>query len=284
MANFDPTLNNRTVIKYVDNSTHFICTWENLLLQDQPDNGEYTFQVVLNRDGGITFNYKKVPNLNISSINHTVKIGLSDAYIFYKILSTSKIEYTIVQYHVVNVLVENIKTGNSIMFFMLKNCLQLETCSECLQGVANFKCLWCPMLNRCSDTMDRYRQEWIESSCPVDAGSQSNAICSVSNTNNNNFNNNANNKYANKGQSSADGAGNVSTGEYVRTVFVGLFLTILISMTLTTLGWAAYAYKNPTSPSGIWLIEHRPSRMARLIASRFKYDPTESSRFENPVA
>lgn len=35
MANFDPTLNNRSIIKYVDNTTHFICTWENLLLQDQ---------------------------------------------------------------------------------------------------------------------------------------------------------------------------------------------------------------------------------------------------------
>jgi hypothetical protein len=37
MANFDPTLNNRTIIKYVDNGTHFICTWENLVLQDQPE-------------------------------------------------------------------------------------------------------------------------------------------------------------------------------------------------------------------------------------------------------
>jgi len=144
MANFDPTLSNRTVIKYVDNSTHFICTWENLILQDQPENGEYTFQVVLNRDGGIIFNYKKIPTINISNIYHTVKIGLSDAYIYYKILSTcknplnilvscgiliylkfqifkAKIEYTIVQYHVVNVKLDNVKTGNSIMFFMLKS-------------------------------------------------------------------------------------------------------------------------------------------------------------------
>jgi hypothetical protein len=44
MANFDPTLNNRTIIKYVDNGTHFICTWENLVLQDQPENGEIKFK------------------------------------------------------------------------------------------------------------------------------------------------------------------------------------------------------------------------------------------------
>ena len=212
--------------------------------------------------------------MNISSINHTVKIGLSDAYIFYKILSTSKIEYTIVQYHVVNVLIENIKTGNSIMFFMLKNCLQLETCGDCLKGVGNFKCLWCPTLNRCSDTMDRYRQEWIESSCPVDIGSQTNSVCNIPSPKN----------YNSKFHSNTLSNDNLGSGDYAKTIFFGLFLTILISMTLTTLGWAVYAYKNPTSHSGIWLIEHRPTRIARLLASRFKYDSSESSRFENPVA
>ncbi len=36
MANFDPNLNlYRSSITYVDNSTHFICTWEKLLLKDQ---------------------------------------------------------------------------------------------------------------------------------------------------------------------------------------------------------------------------------------------------------
>ncbi len=36
MANFDPNLNpNRSSIIYVDNSTHFICTWERLMLKDQ---------------------------------------------------------------------------------------------------------------------------------------------------------------------------------------------------------------------------------------------------------
>ena len=45
MGNFNPALNERAAIKYVDNTTHFICTWENMLLKDQPQNGEYTFQV-----------------------------------------------------------------------------------------------------------------------------------------------------------------------------------------------------------------------------------------------
>jgi hypothetical protein len=37
MANFDPTISNNTIIKYVDNTTHFICTWQKLILQDQPE-------------------------------------------------------------------------------------------------------------------------------------------------------------------------------------------------------------------------------------------------------
>jgi hypothetical protein len=122
--------------------------------------------------------------------------------------------------------------------------------------------------------MDRYRQEWIESSCPVDIGTQTNAVCAIAipKTSNSKFHSNT---------ISSD---NLGSTEYAKTIFFGLFLTILISMSLTIIGWAAYAYKNPTSPSGIWLIEHRPTRIARLIASRFKYDSSESSRFENPVA
>lgn len=90
MANFDPTLNTRTSIKYVDNSTHFICTWENLVLKDQPENGEYTFQAVLINTGEIIFNYKKVPKQPISDFNHDVKIGLSDAYLENNYLSKCK--------------------------------------------------------------------------------------------------------------------------------------------------------------------------------------------------
>ena len=43
--------------------------------------------------------------------------------------------------------------------------------------------------------------------------------------------------------------------EYVKSVIIGLFLTITIAMTVTLAAWGVYAYKNPTSPSGIWLIE-----------------------------
>ena len=49
----------------------------------------------------------------------TFDIAILLIYLIFKLLA--KIEYTIVQYHVVNVLMENVKTGNSIMFFMLQS-------------------------------------------------------------------------------------------------------------------------------------------------------------------
>lgn len=37
MANFDVTLSPNSSVKYVDNSTHFVCTWEKLRLSHQPE-------------------------------------------------------------------------------------------------------------------------------------------------------------------------------------------------------------------------------------------------------
>jgi hypothetical protein len=54
MANFDVSIGgNQSEIKYFDNSTHFICTWKNLYLQDQQEAGPFTFQVILQNTGSI---------------------------------------------------------------------------------------------------------------------------------------------------------------------------------------------------------------------------------------
>ena len=52
MANFDASIgNNETEIKYFDNGTHFVCTWEKIYLQDQQEAGSFTFQVILQNTG-----------------------------------------------------------------------------------------------------------------------------------------------------------------------------------------------------------------------------------------
>ncbi|CAF4591906.1 unnamed protein product, partial [Rotaria sp. Silwood2] len=81
MANFDVFIGgNQSEIKYFDNSTHFICTWKNLYLQDQQDVGAFTFQTILQDTGNIYFNYIQIPQVKISNLNHAHRIGLSDAY------------------------------------------------------------------------------------------------------------------------------------------------------------------------------------------------------------
>ena len=52
MGNFDVSIGgNQSEIKYFDNSTHFICTWKNLYLQDQQDVGSFTYQTILQNTG-----------------------------------------------------------------------------------------------------------------------------------------------------------------------------------------------------------------------------------------
>ena len=52
MANFDVSIgDNDTAIKYNDNGTHFICTWNKVYLQDQQSAGPFTFQAILQNTG-----------------------------------------------------------------------------------------------------------------------------------------------------------------------------------------------------------------------------------------
>lgn len=51
-----------------------------------------------------------------------------------------------------------------------------------------------------------------------------------------------------------------------RTIVVTLLLTVLILSLVVFLGTYVYAYRHPTSPPGMWLLEHRPS----TYVARFK--------------
>lgn len=56
-----------------------------------------------------------------------------------------------------------------------------------------------------------------------------------------------------------------STLATFRTIVVTLLSTVLILSIIAFFGTYIYAYRNPTSPPGMWLIEHRPSTyMARF--------------------
>mgnify|MGYP005984037649 CR=1 FL=1 len=83
MANFDTSISNDSYIRYLDNGTAFTVEWEKVSLQDKSNEGEFTFQTTLHKNGDIVFVYKNVPLFikNITDDHHPVKVGLSDAYI-----------------------------------------------------------------------------------------------------------------------------------------------------------------------------------------------------------
>nr|XP_019603098.1 PREDICTED: plexin domain-containing protein 1-like [Rhinolophus sinicus] len=82
MANFNPGYSNNSTVAYFDNGTVFVVQWDHVYLQGWEDRGSFTFQAALHRDGRIVFGYKEVPMsiLEISSSQHPVKAGLSDAF------------------------------------------------------------------------------------------------------------------------------------------------------------------------------------------------------------
>lgn len=118
MANFDASIGkNETEIKYYDNGTHFICTWKKIYLQDQQEAGPFTFQVILQNTGNIYFNYIQIPNVNISSVNHAHRIGLSDAYLTQH-ATNEHIFRIITLYDNINLEPQKIRNGLSVVFEM----------------------------------------------------------------------------------------------------------------------------------------------------------------------
>lgn len=83
MANFDTSLSNSSTIQYAYNDTVFVVQWSDVMLQDKTPEGNFSFQIILKKNGDIIFVYKDVP-FPISEIpdsKHPVKVGISDAYI-----------------------------------------------------------------------------------------------------------------------------------------------------------------------------------------------------------
>ncbi|XP_017352745.1 plexin domain-containing protein 1 isoform X3 [Cebus imitator] len=82
MANFNPGYSDNSTVVYFDNGTVFVVQWDHVYLQGWEDRGSFTFQAVLHRDGRIVFGYKEIPMSvpEISSSQHPVKTGLSDAF------------------------------------------------------------------------------------------------------------------------------------------------------------------------------------------------------------
>uniref|UniRef100_A0A3B4VLP5 Plexin domain containing 1 n=1 Tax=Seriola dumerili TaxID=41447 RepID=A0A3B4VLP5_SERDU len=167
MANFDPSYSKDSTVQYLDNGEVFVVQWEKVILPGKESEGAFTFQAALYKTGTITFSYRDIPlSLDvISSAEHPVKVGLSDAFMVMSSQSPDAQQQSIYEYHRVEIDITKITSYSAVEFTPLPTCLQHDSCELCLSSNQTSGCSWCHVLQRCSDGMDRHRQEWLEYGC-----------------------------------------------------------------------------------------------------------------------
>jgi len=91
----------------------------------------------------------------------------------------------------------------------------------------------------------------MSSSCPTESTQMQ--TCSTT-WSSRRINYNPDNKFIQRGYVS-ESTITIGPSEYVKAILIGVFSTLSISMIVILSAWFYYAYNNPTSTSGIWLIE-----------------------------
>uniref|UniRef100_A0A669FCH6 Plexin domain containing 1 n=1 Tax=Oreochromis niloticus TaxID=8128 RepID=A0A669FCH6_ORENI len=231
MANFDPSYSKESTVQYLDNGEVFVVQWEHVRIPGKESVGGFTFQVALYKTGTITFSYRDIPlSVDvISSAEHPVKAGLSDAFM---VMSPSSQSQMIYEYHRVEIDVTKITNYSAVEFTPLPTCLLHDSCELCLSASQTSGCSWCHVLQRCSDGMDRHRQEWLDYDCAEE--SQGATFPDV------------------KTDSSTKSVGLANTG-----VIAGLAsaLVLLLALILVSL----YVSYHPSAVSPLYLIQRRKS-------------------------
>ncbi|XP_067107944.1 plexin domain-containing protein 2 [Osmerus mordax] len=297
MANFDPSVSRNSTVIYFDNGTALVVQWDHVHLQDNYNLGSFTFQATLHNDGRIIFAYKEVPVevSVISSVNHPVKIGLSDAFVvLHRIQQIPNVRRrTIYEYHRVELTKTKITNSTAVEMWPLPTCLQFTSCSGCISAQINFNCSWCHRLHRCSSGFDRHRQDWVDNSCPDEtkdktcdiirttqtypftttvvamttaARRESTLAGETSSTSPppTSAPTEDDTKIAlhlkDNGAMPADGAAERTTGAH--PLHTGLILGVLMVMVIMVAGVlvTVYVYHHPTSAASLFFIERRPSR------------------------
>ncbi|CAB3387956.1 Hypothetical predicted protein [Cloeon dipterum] len=258
MANFDTSASNESFVKYVDNGTAFTVQWENIHLKDRAEKGAFTFQVTLHKNGNIVFVYKNIPAkiTDIEDAHHPVKIGISDAYVVDKNIFFVR-KKTIYEYHRVQFTKNDVQNSTIIFLLALPTCSTLKDCASCLESNIGFECVWCPSTERCSDGVDRSRQEWLAKECHL-ANQTKKDECSASERRM--PSSTVEPPYDLPPQAPAlevrQEQEEQGSGSYFAVAF-GVLLSVLV---LSFVVWAVYAYFNPHSSSGQFLIRYRPNQ------------------------
>lgn len=271
MANFDTSNNNNAKIRYLDDGEKLVVEWKDVYLQERETEGPFTFQVILHDTGNIWFAYHTIP-LEIVSIQdeeHPVKVGLSDAYIIDRTVYFAR-RKTIYEYHRLNMKNQEIRNETAIIFEALNTCNTNNNCEACLSDHQHpdlknsplLDCRWCPELGRCSDGTDRNRQDWLKKKCdshnisradmcPAPGQTFPNYSGKIQSIEHLSLHPDDQHAQANNYQDKLQAGPAMSPGSIVVSVFVCMLV-------ITLFGWVGYAYFNPNTSSGRFLIKYRP--------------------------
>lgn len=275
MANFDTGISKNSRIRYVDNGTAFTVEWEKVVLQDKPQEGEFTFQVTLLKNGDIIFVYENVPEFieKIQEEMHPVKVGLSDAYIMDRTIFFVR-RKTIYEYDRVHFDKQDIRNWTAIYLKALPTCLDSKSCTDCMTNkLDNFNCTWCPATNKCSTGFDRHRQEWIGKNCDLRKLTH-HEMCEITEAKEKprkyKEHITAYENHDSMEDKSVEMDSNVIAGssqmvqrdgDTVRMGVSGIVAILFLAAMMCGLGfWVFYAYRNPHTASGQMLIRYRPTQ------------------------
>lgn len=265
MANFDTSLTNDSYVKLKDDGDRFTVLWENVPLQEDLTK-KFTFAATLYKNGDIVFAYKNIPiDVNtIKNTSHPVKVGISDAYM------TDAFYYQIPKltiYHRVSFKNHNIKNGTVLWLTALPTCIQFSTCDECLNHDTTFNCTWCSRLQKCSSGTDRNKQSWEIKQCNASALTNATTCpATQSDTANNTVNASTTNKPDNQSTTAADAVDHAKSRVQIsvpvqrRPIGGAVFGFVVVALICSLALWVVYAFKNPHTRSGQFLIKYRPSQ------------------------
>ena len=227
-----------------------VVEWRNVQLNDENHHGQFTFQSKLFQNGTIMFIYKTVPVTidKISTSNHSVKLGVSDAF-YYDVIKNG-VKYRIIRrYHSVPINITMIKANTVVILDPLPTCNTFTGCHQCVSANIDFECSWCPKISTCSNGgLDWNLQKWYDSRCNETAGNTS-SICPTT------------------ARPTTD---NPNTPVIVVPVVLILVIVGLVG------GWIYYAYTRPNTASGQWLIER--GQTARQLKTSFAVKFKRSNR------
>ncbi|XP_067056809.1 plexin domain-containing protein 2-like isoform X3 [Acropora muricata] len=258
MAYFNPSLSVNSTVLTLDDGKQLTVQWRNILLHNKTNVGPFNFQCTLHKNGTIWFAYKQVP-VSVDSLPdlkyHPVRVGISDAFVIFRWDPVRPIVYRFFFiYSQINITKKSVINGSAVVFYPLPSCVLGDSCAECmrLDLTTEFNCQWCPAIKRCSDTADRHRDEWDLRGCnSVSVKNISDERCvergmSTSPPPSSPTTTGVSGKVATAKQRQSKGG--IGAGAIV-AIFIVLMLICCIG------AWCVYAYRHPTSKSGLFLID-----------------------------